>query len=266
MKIIDAFIFYNEIDILTYRLALLADVVDYFVIIEATRTFTGKPKELHFDISKFQKYAAKIIHVVTDDLLSTEQLKSSGKTAWDNESTQRNAIDIGISRLLLSPDDIILISDVDEVINPAILNANLLKKVSISSDRTYSLKQVFFYYNLHTVNHEPWVLPKMLTYGLYQTVCENKPQKVRENNTNSWIENAGWHLSYFGDTQFIQNKLNAFSHQEFNNSNYNTEDKISQRVSSGIDLFGRGYVRFKTLTEDSELLPPMYKEYLSKFL
>ena len=47
-KIIDCFIFYNEIALLTYRLNVLNDVVDFFVIVESTHTFTGKEKSLHY--------------------------------------------------------------------------------------------------------------------------------------------------------------------------------------------------------------------------
>jgi len=43
-KIIDCFTFYNEIDLLNYRLSVLNDVVDYFVIVEATHTHVGKKK------------------------------------------------------------------------------------------------------------------------------------------------------------------------------------------------------------------------------
>ena len=48
VRIIDSFTFYNELDILFYRLTLLTDVVDFFVLVEATHTHTGHPKPLIF--------------------------------------------------------------------------------------------------------------------------------------------------------------------------------------------------------------------------
>ena len=42
--LIDCFLFYNEIDLLKYRLYLLDDLVDFFVIVEATHTFVGNTK------------------------------------------------------------------------------------------------------------------------------------------------------------------------------------------------------------------------------
>ena len=48
MKIIDCFIFYNELEILNVRLHELYDVVDNIIIAEATTTHTGKPKPLYY--------------------------------------------------------------------------------------------------------------------------------------------------------------------------------------------------------------------------
>ena len=48
MKIVDCFIFYNEIDLLNYRLNLLYDIVDYFIIVEATKTHMGNSKKMYF--------------------------------------------------------------------------------------------------------------------------------------------------------------------------------------------------------------------------
>ena len=40
-KIIDCFTFYNEIEMLTYRLNVLDEIVDYFILVEATHTYIG---------------------------------------------------------------------------------------------------------------------------------------------------------------------------------------------------------------------------------
>ena len=47
-KIIDCFTFYNEFEMLTYRLNVLNDLVDYFILVEANQTFTGCKKLLFF--------------------------------------------------------------------------------------------------------------------------------------------------------------------------------------------------------------------------
>ena len=70
MKIIDTFIFYNEIELLTYRLSILNEYIDYFVLVEARYSFSGKPKELYYENNKdlFKKFNKKIIHIILDDL------------------------------------------------------------------------------------------------------------------------------------------------------------------------------------------------------
>ena len=46
--IYDCFPFFNELELLEMRLHELSGVVDKFVLVEATRTFTNKPKPLYF--------------------------------------------------------------------------------------------------------------------------------------------------------------------------------------------------------------------------
>ena len=66
--IIDCFIFYNELELLFYRLSILYDKVDYFVLVESTRTYTGVDKPLYFEQNKalFDNFKDKIIHVIID--------------------------------------------------------------------------------------------------------------------------------------------------------------------------------------------------------
>ena len=45
-KMIDAFLFFNEIEMLKIRLEYLGPVIDYFVIAEADIDFAGKKKYL----------------------------------------------------------------------------------------------------------------------------------------------------------------------------------------------------------------------------
>lgn len=107
-KIVDAFTFYDELDILYYRLTLLYDIVDYFIIVEATKTFTGKKKPLYYDLHKnderFVKFTNKIVHIIDDGLekdpvVIQKDLLSKTNKYWQNEYHQRNSIDIGIKQL-----------------------------------------------------------------------------------------------------------------------------------------------------------------------
>ena len=98
MKIIDGFTFYNELDMLYYRLSVLDDVVDYFIIVEATKTHAGKDKPLFFEDNKhlYEKFMHKIIHIVDEELIVPDTTKNE---QWYNEIHQRDEIKKGLEIL-----------------------------------------------------------------------------------------------------------------------------------------------------------------------
>ena len=98
MKIIDCFIFYNELDLLNYRLNILNSVVDYFIIVESTHTFIGKEKYMYFNDIKhlFDDFKEKIIHIIVDDFpYKYPDINIHNRDQWKNETFQRNAISRG---------------------------------------------------------------------------------------------------------------------------------------------------------------------------
>ena len=64
--LVDGFTFYNELDMLEYRLTVLNDIVDYFILVEGTRTHAGNPKLMYYGMNKerFAKWNHKIIHML----------------------------------------------------------------------------------------------------------------------------------------------------------------------------------------------------------
>jgi beta-1,4-mannosyl-glycoprotein beta-1,4-N-acetylglucosaminyltransferase len=149
MKIIDAFVFYNELEMLNYRLETLSPHVDYFVLVEATYTHNGLPKPLHFNENKsrFSKFLHKIVHVVVDDFPHKEKVDDGRQ--WVNEAFQREK---GISRgLRLVPgvdlNDYAVCSDLDEIVNPDLIRDIRSGKMSSLCDY-HALEMDFYYYNL----------------------------------------------------------------------------------------------------------------------
>ena len=69
VRVFDVFIFFNELDLLDIRLNTLNDKVDFFVLVESTISFSGKPKRLYYQENKhlFEKFNHKIIHHIIDD-------------------------------------------------------------------------------------------------------------------------------------------------------------------------------------------------------
>lgn len=255
--IIDCFIFYNELELLFYRLSILYDKVDYFVLVESTRTHKGADKPLYFDENKllFKDFKDKIIHIIIDDLKPEPLSKDE---VWLNENKQRNSIDIGIKRLGLKNNDLIIISDVDEIINPEIID---------TLQPNCSLEMDLYYYNLYTLNKNKWYYAKVVEYEFYKKRFASKPNTIRCNsNFNYVIKNAGWHLSYFGDEYFIQNKLKNFAHQEWNSDYYTDVNKIKEKMEKSQDLFERQEVQWENIELSNNInLPCRYQEYLKKY-
>ena len=129
MKIIDCFGFYNEFDLLKYRINLLKDVVDYVVIVESTHTFVGNEKVLYFDEFKkeFPSYnTTRIIHIIVDDFPhkapDIELSPDYNSQQWINERFQRNCISRGLDQISdLENEDIIIVTDLDEIPDPRTL-------------------------------------------------------------------------------------------------------------------------------------------------
>jgi len=254
MKIIDCFIFYNEVDILEYRLNTLNEVVDYFIIVEARQTFVGKEKPLFY---KHNEFSYKIVHVVVD--MPHIPANIDNREQWHNELFQRNAISDGIKQLSLQNEDVIIVSDADEIPNAQILvdikNGNL--QVDINT-----LEMDMYYYNLTTKINILWNYCKIMTFHKY-TELNYTIDQLRNTPCNI-IEKGGWHLSYFGDKSFIQNKIKNFSHQEYNNSAYTELSVIDDRIKNGKDLFCRGNTCTIELNNNSNL-PQDYSKYLQKY-
>ena len=227
MKLIDGFIFYNELDLLTIRLEELYDVVDYFILVEGTLTFTGNHKPLYYQENKeqFKKYHDKIIHIIVDDYPTTTN-------PWDREIYQRRAIVRGMEGLHLASDDCIMISDADEIPNSDTLL--MIKNGGFLIDRNvvYALLMTLYYYHYEWTVDRLWMSARLLTYYQYsQLECDS--ERVRH-YMHTYIERGGWHLSYFGTTSFIVTKLESFSEQQDNTSKNKDDAYLTSCIQKGI--------------------------------
>jgi beta-1,4-mannosyl-glycoprotein beta-1,4-N-acetylglucosaminyltransferase len=242
--LIDGFIFYNELGLLKYRLELLYPIVDKFILVESTKTFSGNSKELFYEKNKelYEKYADKIIHIIVDDTPETT-------SAWDREAHQRRSISRGFENISLENKDIILISDVDEIPNPDLLNK--IKEVGLQS--IYSLKQDLYYYNLNTFLNLIWIRPKIFPFSFFKQNPD--VDKIRYMDCKI-LNNGGWHLSFFGTPAFISNKIKNFSHQEYNLEKYTNEERVQECLSNTVDVFGRNIHFIKIPIDQNKNLPP----------
>ncbi len=261
MAIYDCFTFFNEIDLLKVRLSLLGSVVDKFVIVELNRTHRGKKKEYNFlnHQNEFERFKDKIIYVTAEDIP-----RYSGTGDWTIENFQRNCIMRGLSSC--QPEDIIIISDLDEIPNPWIIknlhscHANIISLRSIKE----ILKQVFrilsidfdiffkdyditdllektpvvcrqklFYYYMNCQSKEMWHGSVISKYkNMYM------PQILRDlKNQLPYIENGGWHFSYLGGIEKIRTKATCIV--EGIDKYISDENYVRDCLDRGKDLYGR---------------------------
>lgn len=268
-KIIDGFIFYNELELLSYRLKILNDVVDYFVIVECTHTFVGKEKPLIFNENKadYAEYSHKIIHIIVDDIpFVYPNIDIGAGQQWKNEEWQRNAIAAGFAKVAddLDDSDILMITDLDEIPDPATLRR--LKTGEMVLDGISIMYMDLYYYNLHVRFTDKCDWPKILLYSKYKELNTTCSLIRGITNCPRIVDGAGWHLSYFGDYEFMRNKTENWSHQELNNSDNTDLGNIADRVKRGVDLYNRPWVRFTNIRiQDNSYLPVDYDKYLTKY-
>jgi beta-1,4-mannosyl-glycoprotein beta-1,4-N-acetylglucosaminyltransferase len=240
MKIIDSFIFYNELTMLHFRLCELYDHVDFFVIVESNKTFVGKEKPYYIEEYKylFNRFFDKIIYIKVNDNLNFDN-------AWDREYYQRDCIANGF--VGFDENDVIIVSDVDEIPNVNLINQ--VKNNQLLVDKIYSLEQDMYYYNLNCLFKEKWNKPRILKLKNLNTSI-SKLRKIKNLGT---IKNAGWHFSYFGDISTVINKIKNFSHQEYNNQEVLNLDNLEKRIDNNEDLFNRNIAMIKKEIDPSQL-------------
>lgn len=259
--IFDAVCFFNEIDLLEFRMKLLDSTVDFFVISEANLTHSGKPKPYYFEENKdrFKEWEHKIIYYPIE--LSTEGLQfnkvdsyTPDDGSWILENAQRNAL-LYLNEKV-KDDDIVMISDVDEIPNYRILKA--IKSGLLKIHTSKSLIQSFHYFwmNYRMKGRDEFWRGTVIVPG--NEFILNTPQDFRDNRNNyNAIAYGGWHFSYLGGVEKIIKKIESFAHTEFNRDDIKSEENIRQALEEGKDIFGRNDIRFEKLTSvDGVEYPP----------
>jgi beta-1,4-mannosyl-glycoprotein beta-1,4-N-acetylglucosaminyltransferase len=224
--LVDAFMFYNEFDVLELRLELLDRYVDRFVLVEAEVNHVGGPKPLFFDQNKerYARWAHKIHNVVM-----TKEEAPVDPSPWAREKYQRACILRGIEDV---PDAaIVMISDVDEIPDMTKVRYEQLPHSIVS------VHMWLFIYSLdYLCETEPW-------YGTVLTTAElvrkYGPNEFRDNRWKfPTIQYAGWHLSSFGDEAHVLNKMKTYAHALDGGVLYNMEN-IKKWIAEGKFVDGK---------------------------
>ena len=270
----DCFQFFNELDMLYIRMKVLNDVVDRFVVSEATETFSGLKKPLLFEENRemFREFEHKIMYQVVKDTV--------GDTTHARDTFQKNAV----TRALVncSDEDVILYSDLDEIPNP-----EKIKEILADFDRTkiYHFAQRMFYVYLNMeevsgnllsyagefpgVEKKKWIGSKLCSYGLMkeQNLKCGELRFPERKEIGIRVDNGGWHFGYMGGhhetnpTKRISQKVISAAHQEYNRKYIIAH--ADDLLRDGKDLFGRNahFVR----TEIDETYPLYLQQHQAEW-
>ncbi len=235
--------YFDEEVVLDVRLNTLDKYVDYFVIVESSFTHKGDNRNLMFNHNKFEKFKNKIIYLVYDKqpkgIEVVNENDSEGEksrkyilNAALRENGQRNFIQNGLNKA--EDNDIILISDVDEIPNLSEVNFNNI------SEKIIMFHQDMFYYKFDLK------IPNLLWTGT--KACRKKyllsPQWLRnikdrkyfpfridilfsekKYSSIKFISNGGWHFSYIKTAEEIEHKLKSYlHHREFDEQSLSVEE------------------------------------------
>ncbi|WP_413581353.1 N-acetylglucosaminyltransferase [Bdellovibrio sp. HCB288] len=243
--IYDCFAFFNELDLLEIRLNTLNDVVDKFVLVEATRTFQKKEKPLYFEQNKerFKPFLHKIEHVVVDKYPNFFSKWRVPKT-WDYDDHQKEGILYGLKDC--KPNDVIIVSDVDEIPRPELVK----EYASKPGVKVFQQKLYYYYLNCFIKTYPepiplvdgymPWYGTVMLNYADIKTI--KKTRLYRENRVSTdkitVVPNGGWHFSYLGGAKKVIEKIEAYAHKEHNKDEFKDPKKVEEIIRNGGSLYG----------------------------
>jgi len=243
MNIYDCFMYYDEDLLLDIRLNVLDKYVKKFVITEATYTHNGSKKKLNFNIQNFIKFKDKIEYIIVDQQppnikkinkndapeISEEKLILNGMA---RDYYQRECLKKGLKNL--DKDDLIIISDLDEIPNLENLKINEVK------NNIVIFQQKMFYYKLNLLYDEfIWAGSKAVKYKNFvspQWLRNIKSKKYsfwrldvlfskKKYSNLNYIKNGGWHFTCIRTPEDLEKKLLNFAHHyEFEQSGLKLTD------------------------------------------
>ncbi len=245
-KIIDCFGFFQEKELLELRIRLLSPYVDKFLIYESNLTFSGNEKEyickkileeLKLDTSKIEVIEIDLknrdieikdidYYIVNSCNIDKDKINSSAKY-WARERIQRDEILFKLNEY--DNEDIFILSDCDEIINPKYLSDVL---VEIKKERIVKIPLVLLQdrANLRSFHEDtdtpvPW--DDRMFICTKSKLLECSPTQIRLNynlpyqithitHDNVKILDMGWHFSNMGDNDHLNIKLKSTSHCDDN--------------------------------------------------
>ncbi len=231
-KVYDCFLYDGE-EVLDLRLRLLWDVVDWFVIGEAEITHAGQPKALRFDRQRYAWAMPKIRYLPMDATVFAGRADP-----WRRENWQRIRLVDGCADA--APDDVVMVSDVDEIPDPA----RVAGPANHPGQGIRVFDQLLFYfYGDYLCTSAPiWKGTRAIAAA---TLGKVSLQDIRTRDKETGlalvpVPGGGWHFSYLGGIDRIIDKIERTVHTEVNVPRFKNRAQIVARIARGEDIYFRG--------------------------
>jgi hypothetical protein len=185
---------------------------------------------------------------------------------WVNEAIQRNSM--VPDNIKIQDSDIIIVSDIDEIINPRFSDEILMhaKQRGIVTIKMYN---TVHYVNLLSSCGGPkdWSYRVFIMTGAVYKNMNISVDQLRKKGERGQICNevyclpffAGYHHSWLGDMDFLINKFNSYSHHP---SEFNSKILMSDSNEFDVDYIKNCIANKKSIFNDGEILEILNSDLL----
>jgi beta-1,4-mannosyl-glycoprotein beta-1,4-N-acetylglucosaminyltransferase len=249
---------------LEIRLNELDPIVDKFVIVESLEMHANlktKPAIFETNRERFKKFEHKISYTILPHLFPAyDGTKESG---WKRENYQRTALMAPVVEASSSLNDIVILSDCDEIPRMTAIRDN----IPSLSEKIHMLKLDMYYYN---VNHWKQFWPRSSAGPLRAFQEARGFQVVRDGGASGvgLINDAGWHFSYFGDAPRVRLKIESIAENYFPGCQdllKLSDTQITERMAQGQDIIMRPDSHLTKRDTNDPRLPSYFLSNLNKY-
>ncbi|THF99640.1 hypothetical protein TEA_025169 [Camellia sinensis var. sinensis] len=225
-RVFDAVLFSNELEILTIRWKELYPYITGFVLLESNSTFTGIPKPRVFENNRDQ---FKFIEPrLTYGKIPGRSRK--GENPFIEEAYQRLALDHLLKLAGITDDDLLIMSDVDEI--PSRHTIDLLRWCDDIPPIVHLRLKNYLYSFEFLVDNNSW----RASIHKYES---GKTRYAHYRQSDVILADAGWHCSFcFRHIHEFVFKMKAYSHfDRVRFSHYLNPNRVQKVICKGADLF-----------------------------
>lgn len=231
-KVLDAFLFTHEFDLLELRLRALWPVVDKFVLVEGDHNFTNQPKEMRFkeQAERFAWAREKLIVIQSVGPF----IDGPGELFVEHQHRQF-LYRAAVKTQGFTGEDILMMSDIDEI-----PSREVIEKIKRDEfPQPLLLHQDFYYYNIRCPRMKKWHGTMIFRFDYPMNRATIGAMRGWRKSMTYVNKNCGWHFCHFYDSEGIKEKLKHSSHQHYNCPPYNDPEYLKQCVEKNENYLGK---------------------------